>query len=38
MRSLFNIYYLGIKEFWSLLRDPMMLFLIVCSVTISIYI
>ena len=37
MRSLSNIFYLGVKEFWSLLRDPMLLFLIGFSFTISIY-
>ena len=32
-----NIYRLGIKELWSLLRDPMMLVLIVYSFTFQIY-
>jgi len=33
-----NILRLGIKEFWSLARDPMMLVLIVYTFTISIYV
>jgi ABC-2 type transport system permease protein len=33
-----NIWRLGVKELWSLARDPMMLFLIVWTFTISIYI
>ncbi len=33
-----NIYRLGVKELWSLLRDPMMLVLIAWSFTASIYI
>jgi ABC-2 type transport system permease protein len=33
-----NIYRLGIKELWSLWRDPMMLFLIVHTFTLAIYI
>lgn len=37
MRSLKNTYLLGIKEFWSLLRDPMMIFLIIYMFTASIY-
>lgn len=37
MRFLSNIYRLGIKEFWSLIRDPAMLFLIVLSFTYTIY-
>lgn len=32
-----NIYRLGIKELWSLWRDPMMLFLIVYTFTVSVY-
>lgn len=32
-----NIYRLGIKELWSLWRDPMMLFLIVYTFTVAIY-
>lgn len=32
-----NTFLLGIKEFWSLLRDPMMIFLILYMFTISIY-
>ena len=32
-----NIYRLGVKELWSLWRDPMMLFLIVYTFTVSIY-
>lgn len=38
MRSLKNIYRLGIKEFWSLLRDPAMLILIVYIFTAAIYV
>jgi ABC-2 type transport system permease protein len=37
MRSPSNVFHLGIKEFWSLRRDPMMLFLIGWSFTVSIY-
>lgn len=37
MQRLSNVLYLGVKEFWSLGRDPMMLFLIVWSFTVSIY-
>ena len=33
-----NVYRLGIKELWSLLRDPTMLVLIFYSFTFSIYI
>ena len=33
-----NIYRLGIKELWSLVRDPMMLALIVYTFTVSIYV
>ena len=33
-----NIYRLGIKELWSLVRDPMMLVLIVYTFTVSIYV
>ena len=32
-----NIYRLGIKELWSLARDPIMLVLIVYSFTFQIY-
>ncbi|MCX5591175.1 ABC transporter permease [Alcaligenes endophyticus] len=32
-----NIYRLGIKEIWSLLRDPMMLILIVYTFSVSVY-
>lgn len=32
-----NILHLGIKELWSLVRDPMMLVLIVYAFTASIY-
>ena len=32
-----NIYRLGIKELWSLARDPIMLVLIVYSFTLAIY-
>ena len=38
MTSLANIYRLGIKELWSLARDPMMLVLIGDTFTVSIYI
>ena len=37
MRHLANIYRLGIKELWSLWRDPMMLVLIVYTATIEVY-
>ena len=37
MRHLANIYRLGIKELWSLWRDPMMLFLIVYTFTVGVY-
>ncbi|SEJ79471.1 ABC transporter permease [Achromobacter sp. NFACC18-2] len=37
MRRLANIYRLGIKELWSLARDPMMLILIAVSFTLMIY-
>lgn len=37
MRWTMNIYRLGIKEIWSLLRDPTMLVLIVYVFTVSIY-
>jgi len=36
-RHLANIYRLGVKELWSLARDPMMLILIVVSFTFMIY-
>ena len=36
--SVANIYRLGVKELWSLARDPMMLFLIVYTFTLSIYV
>ena len=36
-RHLANIYRLGIKELWSLVRDPMLLVLIVYSFTASVY-
>ena len=35
---LVNIYRLGVKELWSLWRDPMMLFLIVYTFTVAIYV
>ena len=38
MRSLATIYRLGVKELWSLLRDPMMLVLIAWTFTASIYV
>lgn len=37
MRALWTIYRLGVKELWSLARDPMMLVLIVYTFTASIY-
>src|SRR5690606_20955131 len=37
MRRLANIRRLGIKELWSLRRDPMMLVLIVYTFTVSVY-
>ena len=37
MRHLSNIYRLGVKELWSLWRDPMLLLLIVYTFTVSIY-
>ena len=36
--SIANIWRLGIKELWSLVRDPMMLVLIVYTFTVSIYV
>ena len=36
-RHLANIYRLGLKELWSLWRDPMMLFLIVYTFTVGVY-
>ena len=36
-RNLANIYDLGVKELWSLWRDPMMLVLIVFTFTFSVY-
>ncbi|NLA51815.1 MAG: ABC transporter permease [Alcaligenaceae bacterium] len=36
-RRLVNIWLLGIKEFWSLLRDPMMIMLIIYMFSVSIY-
>ncbi len=38
MAHLANIYRLGIKELWSLARDPMMLVLIAYTFTVSIYV
>lgn len=38
MRQLANIYRLGIKELWSLTRDPIMLVLIAYTFTVSIYV
>jgi len=39
MRTALNhIYRLGIKELWSLLRDPIMLVLIVYTFSLSIYV
>jgi ABC-2 type transport system permease protein len=37
LRSLANIYHLGVKELWSLWRDPMMLVLIVYVFTVGVY-
>ena len=37
MRTLANIYRLGVKELWSLARDPVMLVLIAYTFTVSIY-
>ncbi|MBD1552446.1 ABC transporter permease [Pseudomonas typographi] len=37
MQSLKNIYRLGIKELWSLVRDPTMLVLIIYTFTVSVY-
>lgn len=36
-RHLMNIYRLGVKELWSLWRDPMMLLLIVFTFTVTVY-
>ena len=38
MPGIINIYRLGIKELWSLARDPVMLVLIAYTFTISIYV
>ena len=38
LRHLANIYRLGIKELWSLWRDPMMLVLIAYTFTLGIYV
>ena len=38
MRHLENIYRLGVKEIWSLIRDPMMLILILYTFTLAIYV
>jgi ABC-2 type transport system permease protein len=35
--TLANIFRLGIKELWSLWRDPVMLFLIVYTTTLAVY-
>lgn len=37
MSSLANVYRLGVKELWSLIRDPVMLLLIVHAFTLAIY-
>lgn len=37
MQKLSNIFRLGVKELWSLVRDPMMLILIAYTFTLSIY-
>src|SRR5690606_41582156 len=36
-RTLANIYRLGVKELWSLWRDPMMLVLIIYVFTVAVY-
>jgi ABC-2 type transport system permease protein len=36
--SFFNVFRLGVKELWSLARDPMMLVLIAYTFTVSIYV
>lgn len=38
MRRASNIYHLGVKELWSLVRDPLMLVLIAYSFTVAIYV
>jgi ABC-2 type transport system permease protein len=38
MPSLTNIYRLGVKELWSLIRDPVMLLLIIHAFTLAIYV
>lgn len=38
MHSLLNVFRLGVKELWSLLRDPAMLVLIVYTFSLSIYV
>ncbi|MCC8193641.1 MAG: ABC transporter permease [Deltaproteobacteria bacterium] len=38
MRTLANIYRLGVKELWSLIRDPAMIVLIVYVFTVAIYV
>ena len=37
LRHLANVYRLGVKELWSLWRDPMMLFLICYTFTVAVY-
>jgi len=37
LRRIANIYRLGVKELWSLLRDPIMLVLIIYTFTLSVY-
>lgn len=37
LRHIANVYRLGVKELWSLVRDPMMLILIVYTFTASVY-
>ncbi|MEN9903558.1 MAG: hypothetical protein RLZZ555_123 [Pseudomonadota bacterium] len=37
LQHLANVYRLGVKELWSLWRDPMMLFLIVYTFTVAVY-
>lgn len=37
MRKISNIYFLGIKELWSLIRDPVLLVLIAFTFTVSVY-
>ena len=36
-RHVANVFRLGVKELWSLWRDPMMLLLIVYNLTVGVY-